>query len=1057
MTAAQSHSRYSEDQLVEQPAIQLFEDLGWETVNAYYEKLGPSGTLGREDKMEVFLVPRLKAAIDRLNPGMTAEPVDQAVTQITKPRTALHYARANQEIHTLIRDRVEVSVRQPDGTTLPEKLDIIDWENPENNDFLLVSQFWVHSDMYHKRADLVGFVNGIPLVFIELKASHKSLKHAYDDNLRDYRDTIPQLFVPNGFIILSNGAESKIGTITSGWEFFTEWKKINSEGEAGSVSLETAIRGMCAKDRLLDLMENFVAYQDLPGGFVKLVARNHQYLGVNNAITRMQELREAPPEERGKLGVFWHTQGSGKTMSMLFFCQKVLRKMPGNWSFVIVTDREDLDEQAHKEFQWAGVITEERVRATSAAHLRELLTEDHRYVFTLIQKFRTERGETHPVLSERDDVIVITDEAHRTQYDLLALNMRNALPNAGFLGFTGTPLIAGEELTREVFGDYVSIYNFAASVADHATVPLYYENRIPQLAIDNPDFGDDLMAIVEEADLDEAQERRLARALGQQYELITRDDRLETVAKDIVDHFLGRGFPGKALVVSIDKVTTLRTYEKVQRYWAERLAESEQALRDGGLAAEEADLAQQEISFMRSTDMAVVISPSQNEIADMAERGLDIKPHRKRMVEEKLEDKFKDSQDPFRIAFVCSMWTTGFDVPSLSTVYLDKPLRNHTLMQTITRANRVFPEKNNGLIVAYVDVFRNLQRALAIYAVGGKPGEVPVEEKGLLVDAARQAVEDLRAFCAERDVNLEGLGRLKGFELVAAGKQTVEMLMVDDDEKVAFLSRVALLDRLYKAILPDTRANEFSRTRAVAKFLADGIAAYTERPDLAGVLGQVEQLLDESVAAQEYLIPESETESLFDLAAVDWQGLEEAFRQGRPRTAAQRLRSLLSARIAALVRLNPVRVDLVERFENLVVEYNEGSKNTEAFFQELLQFGKDLTEEEARCLSEDLTEEQLAIFDLLMRPSPELSDDERSQVKRVAEELLAVLKRGKLVLDWRKEQATRAAVRVAVEETLDRLPEKYTRKIYAEKCDVVYQHVFDSYWDDGHSVYDRAA
>jgi type I restriction enzyme R subunit len=307
-------------------------------------------------------------------------------------------------------------------------------------------------------------------------------------------------------------------------------------------------------------------------------------------------------------------------------------------------------------------------------HLRQLLAEDHRYVFTLIHKFRTERGETHPVVSDRDDVIVITDEAHRTQYDTLALNMRNALPNAGFLAFTGTPLIIGEERTREVFGDYVSIYNFAASTADHATVPLYYENRIPQLQIANPTFGDDLMAIVEEATLDETHERQLARTLGQQYELITREDRLETVAKDIVEHFLGRGFPGKALVVSIDKVTTVRTYDKVQRYWKERLEQDEQALRKDDLTSEQSHLLAREISFMRNTDMAIVISQAQNEIAEMAERGLDIRPHRKRMVEERLEEKFKDPQDPFRIAFVCNMWTTGFDVPSLSTVYLDKPL-----------------------------------------------------------------------------------------------------------------------------------------------------------------------------------------------------------------------------------------------------------------------------------------------------------------------------------------------------------------------------------------------
>ena len=1050
-------STYSEDQLVEQPAIRLFKELGWKTLNAQYEVLGETGTLGRDNKSEVFLVRRLRAAIEHLNPGAPSEAVEQAVVEVSKPRTAMHYARANQEIHTLLRDRVEVSVRQPDGTALPERLSVIDWDNPENNDFLLVSQFWVHSDLYHKRADLVGFVNGIPLVFIELKASHRNLKHAYDDNLSDYRDTIPHLFTPNGFIILSNGADTKVGTITSGWEFFSEWKKINSEGEQGKVSLETVIRGMCTKERLLDLIENFVVFQDLPGGFVKLLARNHQYLGVNNAIARLDDLWDAPPEERGRLGVFWHTQGSGKTISMLFFSQKVLRKKPGNWSFVIVTDREDLDEQAHNEFSWAGVVTEQHVRATGSAHLRQLLAEDHRYVFTLIQKFRTDKGEIHPVISTRDDVIVITDEAHRTQYDVLALNMRNALPNARFLGFTGTPLIAGEERTREVFGDYVSIYNFAASMADHATVPLYYENRIPQLAIENPSFGDDLVAIVEEADLDEAQERQLARTLGQQYQLITRDDRLDAVAKDIVDHFLGRGFPGKALVVSIDKITAVRTYNKVQHFWKERIEQDQATLASGELTPEQADLVQRELSFMRNIDMAVVISAAQNEISDFAARGLDIKPHRKRMVEERLEEKFKDPQDPFSIAFVCAMWTTGFDVPSLSTVYLDKPLRNHTLMQTITRANRVFPEKNNGLIVAYVDVFRNLQKALSIYAIPSKPGEVPVEEKGALVEAARAAVDDLRAFCAARDVDLDALGRLKGFELVAAGKQTVEMLMADDDEKIAFLSRSAMVDRLYKAILPDTRANEFSRVRAVAKFIADAIAAYTERPDVSGVMARVEQLLDESVAAQEYLIPASDAEALFDLATVDWKKLEEAFKRGRPRTAAERVRSLLSARLTALARLNPMRVDLVERFEKLVADYNAGSINTESFFQELLNFSATLDKEEARSLSEELSEEQLAVFDLLMRPAPELSVAEKALVKTVAEDLLVTLKRGKLVLDWRKEQNTRAAVRVAVEETLDRLPDKYTRQIYTQKCDVIYQHVFDSYWDDGHSVYDRAA
>ena len=354
--------QYTEGVSVEIPAIDLFGKLQWEHINAYREKLGPDGTLGRESEKEVFLLSRLRAALERLNPDATVEALDQALGTITKDRSALYHARANREIHELLRDRVPVTVRKPDGSRRTERITVIDWDNPDKNSFLLVSQLWIRSDLYRRRTDLLGFVNGVPLVFIELKAAHRNLRHAYDDNLRDYRDAIPHVFTPNGFIILSNGAESKFGTITSQWEHFLEWKKINSEGETGRVSLETVIRGMCTPERLLDILGNFAIFQELPGGLIKLVARNHQYLGVNTALARLHELRAvtrspAEPEEPGvlkvgetpappvaKLGVFWHAQGSGKTVSMIFFTQKVLRTMLGNWTFVIVTDREDLDE-----------------------------------------------------------------------------------------------------------------------------------------------------------------------------------------------------------------------------------------------------------------------------------------------------------------------------------------------------------------------------------------------------------------------------------------------------------------------------------------------------------------------------------------------------------------------------------------------------------------------------------------------------------------------------------------------------------------------------------------
>src|SRR5207249_5134711 len=317
------------------------------------------------------------------------------------------------------------------------------------------------------------------------------------------------------------------------------WKRIEREDEPRRVSLEVMIRGLCEPSRLLDLVENFTLFSDQKAGTVKVLGQNHQFLGVNNAIAATLKAREMG---HGRGGVFWQTQGSGKSLAMVFFSQKILRKIPGDWTFVVVTDRVELDEQIAKTFKACGAVSEadaKECHAVSGAHLRNLLSENHRYVFTLIHKFQTT-----DVLSDRRDIIVLTDEAHRSQYDTLALNMRAALPNALFLAFTGTPLIAGEERTREVFGDYVSIYDFQQSVEDHATVPLYYENRTPELRLENPDLNDDLYNLIEEADLDEEQEKKLERELGRQYHLITRDERLETIARDIVTHFLGRGFQG---------------------------------------------------------------------------------------------------------------------------------------------------------------------------------------------------------------------------------------------------------------------------------------------------------------------------------------------------------------------------------------------------------------------------------------------------------------------------------------------------------------------------------
>ena len=519
---------YSEDALIEQPAIELFEELGWEAENCFHETFGSNSTLGRETTNEVVLVPKLRAALEKLNPGLPQEAISQAIEELTRDWSLLAPVNANRELYKFLKDGVPVQMQDSKGEEKTERIRVIDWNNSSNNDYFLASQLWISGEIYKRRADLVGFVNGISLGFIELKASHRRLEDAFKRSLRDYKTTIPQVFWYNAFIILSNGSKSKIGSMTASWDQFSEWKKINSEGEKGIVSLETMIRGTCDPARLLDLVENFTLFAELRGEAQKLVAKNHQYLGVNNAIEAVRKNRE----NQGRLGVFWHTQGSGKSFSMLFFSQKILRKVSGNWTFVVVTDRDDLDDQIYKNFASTDAVTEteDRVRAGSGEHLKQLLKEDHRYLFTLIQKFRTDKGEQYPKLSERSDIIVMTDEAHRTQYDIFALNMRNALPQAAFLGFTGTPLMAGEEKTREVFGDYVSIYAYKQSVEDGNTVPLFYENRIPELQLTNENLNEDLEELVEQAQLDEDQQKKLEREFAREYHLITRDDRLEKIS-----------------------------------------------------------------------------------------------------------------------------------------------------------------------------------------------------------------------------------------------------------------------------------------------------------------------------------------------------------------------------------------------------------------------------------------------------------------------------------------------------------------------------------------------
>jgi type I restriction enzyme, R subunit len=1043
-------SNYSESILIEEPAIALFSDLGWQTMNCFYEKYGPGGTIGRETSSDVVLVKRLRSSLGRLNPHLPQEALDNAIEALIQDRSAMSPVNANRDVHRLIKDGVKVSIHV-DGSEQVETVRIIDWNNPKNNDYFLASQLWISGEIYNRRADLVGFVNGLPLVFVELKASHKRLEYAFQKNLHDYRNTIPQLFWYNAVVILSNGSKSRIGSITSEWEHFSEWKKINKEGEEGIVSLETIIRGTCDPPKLLDLMENFILYWETTGGLAKILAKNHQYLGVNNVLQALQKVKE----NKGRLGVFWHTQGSGKSFSMVFFTQKALRKVPGNFTFLIVTDRDELDDQIYKNFARTGAVIEPEhlIRANSGEHLKQLLKEDHRYVFTLIQKFHTERGQTYPKLSDRSDIIVITDEAHRSQYDVFAQNMRNALPHAAFIGFTGTPLMVGEEKTRQVFGDYVSVYNFKQAIDDGATVPLYYENRIPELQLVNPHFNDEIQDIIDDAGMSEDEEKKLERVLGKEYHLITRDDRLEKVAEDIAIHFSGRGFQGKAMVISIDKATAVRMYDKVRKHWAVQLKK----LRFKAAKNPKDSELQDKMQFMAETDMAVVISPSQNEVDEFQKKGLDILPHRKRMVKENLDEMFKDPNNPFRIVFVCAMWITGFDVPSCSTIYLDKPMKNHTLMQTIARANRVFPEKLNGLIVDYVGVFRDLQKALAIYGSpsggGIDEGDTPIKDKEALIGELRKTIDETTDFCKKRGIELSRIQSAKPLEKVKLIDEAVESILSEEESKKRYMLLALRVNNLFKAILPDEKADEFNSSRTLFLVLFEKIRSLMPETDISEVMDDIERVLDTSIAAEGYVIGDQEP---IDLSQIDFDKLSQLFQKNKMHTAAERLKGSIGSKLNQMIAVNRTRINFQEKFQKMIDEYNSGAYNIEVFFEKLIEFAGELKEEDQRAIRENLSEEELVIFDLLTKPELSLSSKEVQDVKKVAKDLLEKLKNEKLVLDWRKRQQSRASVKLTIETVLDELPRVYTKDLYQQKCEIVYQHVYDSYFGQNSSIFAHA-
>jgi len=1056
---------YTEETLVQQPTVDYLErQLGWESVYAYHnEDFGPGSLLGRASEHEVVLTRKLREKLAQFNPGLPDAAYDDAVRQLTATAASQDIITANRDKYAMMRDLVPVTFRNDKGEQERKRLRVFDFERPENNHFLCVRELWVRGDIYRRRADMVGFVNGLPLLFIECKNIHKNLRAGFENNYADYRDTIPHLFHHNAVVMFGNGERAKIGSITGRWEHFHEWKRL-AEDEPGVVNMETLLKGVCDKRNFMDIVENFILFDDSTGETRKILARNHQFLGVNRAV---EAVRRRKGRER-KLGVFWHTQGAGKSYSMVMFTRKVHRKLGANFTFLVLTDRDDLDAQIYKTFAGCGVVGEAKeCRAASGAHLHRLLTEHKSHIFSLIQKFNLDAGATY---TERDDIIVITDEAHRTQYGTLALNMRNALPNAGFIGFTGTPLFKEDEITRRVFGEYISTYDFDRAVKDGATVPLYYELRGEKLQVEIGDLNERIAEKLDEVELDDIDAaQRLEQDLQRDYHVLTAGRRLAQVAQDFVQHYSTAWESGKAMLVCIDKVTCARMHKLIEFYWRERAKKLDAQL--AATPVEQKDDLRRKIAWMRETRMAVVVSEEQGEVEKFRKWDLDIKPHRKLIKEGMelpesmrgearfrgrqrmdLDAAFKEDAHPFRIAIVCAMWMTGFDVPCLSTLYLDKPLKAHTLMQAIARANRVNEGKNNGVIVDYCGILKHLRKALATFA-GTQPesGGIainPVRPDGELLKELAAAIALVRDFLARRGASLDDVLHKTNYDRNAAIARCKEAVNENDETRKHFEVMCREVFKKFKACINLQAVNQHRESRDAISIIYKSLQQDREKADISAIIRQLQGVVDDAIGVRDSGSALKEVGEVYDISRVNFERLKQEFaRHSRQRTAVQSLKDAVEEKLVRLLACNPLRADFQARYEQIVAEYNreKNRATVERTFDALCEFVQSLDFEEKRAAREGLNEESLAVFDLLMKEDMSATDIKR--IKKVAVELLAELKMGQLkVHRWRDKESTRAAVKVTIRNFLwsdvTGLPDGMD---VDSKTDDVFRHVFRAY------------
>ena len=1019
---------------LEKTALDWFSSLGWDT--AFGPDISPDGpNFERKDYDQVVLVGRLQIALENINPNIPPDAIEEAVRKIARTDSP-SLIENNRCFHRMLTDGVDISYMQ-DGREVHDKVWLLDLEDLDNNDWLAVNQFTVIEDRRNRRPDIVVFVNGLPLGVIELKnpADEKAtIRHAFNQ-LQTYKSDIPGLFIYNDLLVISDGLEARGGTLTSGWDRFMPWRTIDGKEVAprGSVELEVLLKGVFEKRRFLDLVLNFIVFDDDGATIAKKAAAYHQFHAVNKAVectlsacgidtdsdmlyARFPEHDEHNPFEvrepqaaygsgtehfgGRRIGVIWHTQGSGKSLLMAFFAGKIIRHpVMENPTLLMITDRNDLDDQLFGTFSSCNdLLRQTPVQAENREHLKDLLqVPAGGVVFTTIQKFLPDaKGQQYPELSARHNIVVIADEAHRSQYDFIdgfARHMHDALPNASFIGFTGTPIERDDRSTPAVFGDYIDKYDILRAVEDGTTVPIFYEGRLARIDLqeeEKPKIDPEFEEITEGEE--ESDKQKLRTKWAALEAMVGTEKRTALIAEDLANHFEGRlsAMDGKAMVVCMSRRICVDMYNAIAKLRPDWHNDDD----DKGV-------------------LKIVMSGSASDHADW-------QPHiRNKPRREALAKRFKDPDDPMKVVIVRDMWLTGFDCPSLHTMYVDKPMRGHGLMQAIARVNRVFKDKPGGLVVDYLGLADQLKRALADYTEAGGRGKAAVNQEeavAVLLEKFEVVVSMFHGFDYLSILKAEPAKRIAG---IAAAMEHILQL---DDGKKRYLAEVTALSKAFALAVPHEEALKirdevgfFQEVRAgLAKATVEGEGKSPEEMDTA-----IRQLVSRAVASEEVIdIFAAAGLKKPDISILSDDFLQEVRQLPHRNLAVELLRKLLNDEIKTNSRKNVVQArSFAEMLEKTIRKYQNRAIEAAQVIEELIQLAKEMREAQQRGDDLGMTDDEIAFYDALEVNDSAVKVLGDETLKTIAHELVEAVRRS-VTIDWTVRENARAQVRVIVKRIL---------------------------------------